>query len=133
MLAHDYDRVYSLWKCTAGLGLSESDEREAIESFLLRNPGLSAVACADATIVGTVLGGHDGRRGYLHHLAVLPEYRKQGIARQLIDYCLDRLRNERILKCNVFLFRTNESGRDFWQHIDWKLRDDLALMQIRLR
>jgi hypothetical protein len=72
----DYDTVLALWRSCEGIGLSDSDTREAIATYLARNPGLSLVATdADGVIVGAVLGGHDGRRGYLHHLAVAPAHR----------------------------------------------------------
>jgi N-acetylglutamate synthase len=130
MTLDDYDVVYDLWKSTPGIGLSASDERDAVAAFLQRNPGLSAVAIsANGGIVGVVLCGHDGRRGYLHHLAVLPGYRRQGIAKMLVEYCLSRLRQDRILKCNIFLFRSNQPGQAFWHHNGWVTRDDLNVVQ----
>ena len=84
MTLDDYDVVYALWQSISGIGLSASDERDAIAAFLERNPGFSAVVtAARAGIVGVVLCGHDGRRGYLHHLAVQSQYRKHGIAKML--------------------------------------------------
>jgi putative acetyltransferase len=133
MTLDDYEAVYDVWKATAGIGLSASDERDAIAVFLARNPGQSVVATsADGSIVGVVLCGHDGRRGYLHHLAVLPQYRKQGIAKRLVEGCLSRLRQDQILKCNIFLFRSNESGLAFWNHNSWVTRDDLSVLQFVL-
>jgi N-acetylglutamate synthase len=130
MTIDDYDAIFSLWQSTPGIGLSDSDRRGEIDAFLRRNSGLSAVAtAADANIVGTVLCGHDGRRGYLHHLAVLPQFRHLGIARQLVTYAIDRLREHRIQKCNIFLFRSNRSGAAFWTHCGWVERDDLTVLQ----
>jgi N-acetylglutamate synthase len=126
----DYDVVYALWQSTPGIGLSDSDRRDAIEAFLSRNRDLSAVAVnAEGNVVGTVLCGHDGRRGYLHHLAVLPQFRHRGIAKRLVIGCIERLRNERIQKCNIFLFRSNVSGAAFWIHNGWNVRDDLNVLQ----
>jgi N-acetylglutamate synthase len=130
MTIDDYNVVYALWQSTPGIGLSESDRRDAIARFLERNEGLSAVAVtAEGNIVGTVLAGHDGRRGYLHHLAVLPQFRNRGIAKRLVACCLDKLRLERIEKCNIFLFRSNETGAAFWTHNGWNTRDDLSVLQ----
>ena len=115
MTLDDYQIVHEIWQSTPGLGLSVSDERDAVAAFLERNPELSAVAqSADGAIVGVVLCGHDGRRGFLYHLAVLPKFRRQGIAKMLVEHCLNRLRADRILKCNIFLFRSNREGLAFW-------------------
>jgi putative acetyltransferase len=129
MTLDDYAVVYALWQSTPGIGLSVSDEHDAIAAFLERNPGLSAVATSAHGIVGVVLCGHDGRRGYLHHLAVMSQYRKRGIAKMLVEHSLSRLREAHILKCNIFLFRNNESGSAFWHHNGWVTRDDLSVLQ----
>jgi putative acetyltransferase len=127
----DYGATYALWRRTEGIGLNESDTREAIRSFLNRNPGFSRVACVRGRVIATVLCGHDGRRGYLHHLAVDRRWRRHGIARRLVDACLDHLAAEGIAKCNLFLFGHNVAGRAFWRHLDWDLRADLRVMQRR--
>lgn len=133
MAERDYEGALRLWQATPGIGLNESDGFEAIARFLFRNPGLSAVALRpDGTLVGTVLGGHDGRRGYLHHLAVLAEERGRGIARALIEHALSRLTELGIHKCNVFLFADNAEGRAFWEHNGWSVRRDLEVVQKRL-
>jgi putative acetyltransferase len=130
----DYDAVYALWQQTEGIGLNESDTREAIARFLLHNDGLSLVACtAEAKIVGTVLCGHDGRRGYLHHLAVERSHRKQGIGRALVEEGLAKLAALKIDKCNLFLFAHNTEGRTFWLHQGWAAREDIVLMQKELK
>lgn len=126
----DYPVVHALWKATEGIGLNESDTPEAIALFLDRNPGLSPVALdATGAIVGTVLCGHDGHRGYLHHLVVTPAARGRGLARALVNECLTNLRALGIPKCNLYLYATNESGRAFWLHEGWAVRDDLLVMQ----
>jgi putative acetyltransferase len=130
----DYDAVYALWLQTEGMGLNDSDTCEAIAAFLERNHGLSAVAC-DATgrIIGAVLCGHDGRRGYLHHLAVARSHRKQGIGRALVDICLDKLATQKIQKCSLFLIANNTEGRTFWLHQGWSTREDIVLVQKELK
>ena len=129
----DYDAVYALWKQTEGMGLGESDTHEAIAAFLERNCGLSLVACdLQGQIVGAVLCGHDGRRGYLHHLAVARRFRQRGIGRELVAACQAKLSQAGIQKCNIFIFASNASGRQFWTNNGWKLRTELRLMQIRL-
>ena len=128
----DYDAVIALWRRTEGVGLNESDTRRAIAAFLRRNPRLSLVAEKDGQIIGAVLCGHDGRRGYLHHLAVSKRYRRRGIGRQLVDACLAKLRKAGISKCNIFIFASNAEGMKFWAHTGWTLRAELRLMQIPL-
>jgi len=130
----DYEAVHALWSQTEGLGLNESDSPGAIAAYLERNPGLSRVAVDPRDhIVGALLCGHDGRRGYLHHLAVTPAHRKQGIGKALVESCLEGLRALGIPKCNLFLFADNEQGRSFWLHNGWNSRTDLVLIQKPLR
>ena len=129
----DYDAVHALWLQTEGMGLNDSDTREATAAFLERNCGLSAVACTpDGQIVGAVLCGHDGRRGYLHHLAVARAHRKQGIGRALVNECLTNLAARKIQKCNLFLFASNTPGRTFWLKQGWAIREDIVLVQKEL-
>jgi len=128
----DYEAVLRLWQDAEGVGLNESDRCENIAFFLARNPGLSRVACDGAKIVGAVLCGHDGRRGYLHHLAVAKSHRKLGLGRQLVETCLADLARQGISKCNIFLFADNAAGELFWNHNGWAKRPDLQVMQMSL-
>lgn len=128
--ASDYDDAFALWQATEGMGLGESDTREAISLFLERNPGLSSVIrAADRRLVGAVLCGHDGRRGYLHHLAVAKAERGRGFGRVLVETSLANLRAQGIARTSIFLYASNTAGRAFWQHAGWRLRDDIVLMQ----
>jgi putative acetyltransferase len=128
----DCDAVIALWRRTEGVGLNESDTRRAIAAYLRRNPRLSFVAEKDGQIIGAVLCGHDGRRGYLHHLAVSKRHRRRGIGLQLVNACLAKLRKAGIQKCNIFIFADNAAGMKFWAHTGWSLRTELRLMQIHL-
>lgn len=126
----DFDTVLELWQLTEGVGLNESDTREKIALFLERNPGLSFVAIdQDSRIVGAILGGHDGRRGYLHHLAVAQVHRGHGLGRRLVESCLTVLGEQHILKCNIFVFGNNAEGQAFWKHLGWNPREGLLVMQ----
>jgi N-acetylglutamate synthase len=129
---NDYGAVFALWRRSEGVGLNESDTRPAIAAFLRRNPRLSFVAEKQGRIIGAVLCGHDGRRGYLHHLAVSKRHRQLGIGRQLVSACLAELRKTDIQKCSIFLFASNVAGLKFWQRIGWRSRTEIQLMQIRL-
>lgn len=128
----DYDAVVALWRRTEGVGLNESDTCPAIALYLRRNPRFSFVAEKDGRIIGAVLCGHDGRRGYLHHLAVARRYRRRGIGWRLVSACLAKLRKAGIRRCNIFVFAHNAAGMKFWEHIGWRLRTELRVMQISL-
>lgn len=129
----DHTAAIELWQATEGIGLSESDAAENIAAYLERNPGMSFVATHANRIVGAVLCGTDGRRGYLHHLAVDPAFRDRGLGRQLVAHCLLALQRAGLPKCHLFLFRSNRSGRNFWEKIGWSLRSDLDVVSIELR
>lgn len=130
MVIDDYPAVLDLWQRSEGIGLNESDTREAVDAYLRRNPGMSAVSESDAdVIVGAVLCGHDGRRGYLHHLAVEPAFRRHGLGRQLLAWSFERFQEAGVPRCNILVFQDNESGADFWSHNGWNARTDLRVFQ----
>jgi ribosomal protein S18 acetylase RimI-like enzyme len=124
----NYQNVISLWKSCEGIGLSSADSRDNMQTFLRRNPGMSFVAKYQKKIIGAVLCGHDGRRGYLHHLAVHPAYRNQGIGRSLVERCIRALKRSGIQKCHLFIFNRNIEGIQFWEKIGWTPRNDLRIV-----
>jgi ribosomal protein S18 acetylase RimI-like enzyme len=129
MTIGDYDGAIALWKNTEHIGLSDADRRNHLAFFLQRNPRLSLVAKApDGSIVGTLLCGHDGRRGYIYHLAVSPPCRRRGIGRALVDTCRSRLHALGISKCHTFVFSRNPKGLRFWRSLGWRERKDLRVM-----
>jgi ribosomal protein S18 acetylase RimI-like enzyme len=131
MTIGDYNEVYHLWRQTEGLNLEKDDGREGLDIYLRRNQGLCFVACAGNRIVGTVLCGHEGRRGILRHLAVKQKHRGKGIARALINQCLSALEKDGVKKCNTFVLDENAEGRLFWEHMGWHvLEDNYRTMQI---
>jgi ribosomal protein S18 acetylase RimI-like enzyme len=128
MTAADYDEVRALWEAAEGVGLDASDERDPTEAYLRRNPGLSVVARDGPTLVGAVLCGYDGRRGYMSHLAVAESHRRNGLGRELVEVCMEKLAETGVLRCNVRLFVDNEQGAAFWQRIGFRHRTDLTVM-----
>lgn len=129
MTIDDFDEALTLWQVSSGVGLNEADTRQGIAQYLERNPGLSLVARHSNQMVGAVLCGHDGRRGYLHHLAVARSQQRQGIGRALVEACLVSLGRVGILRCNIFVREGNEQGRAFWRKLGWTTRDGLLTMQ----
>lgn len=127
MLLSDYDSAIDLWSCTEGMGLSEADSKEAIAFYLARNPGMSFVCAVQDQIVGTILCGHDGRRGYIYHVAVSKEYRGHSIGKKLVESSLKRLKEEGIMKCHIMVIADNEIGNSFWNYIEWSKRTGIHL------
>ncbi len=122
----DYDEVYQLWKKTPGVGLRTMDDsKEGILRFLERNPSTNFVAEEDGHIVGVVLGGHDGRRGYIYHTCVEEAYRRHSIGRELMERITEAMREERITKLGLVCFAENDRGNEFWSGLGWEQRPDL--------
>lgn len=136
MTIADYDSVYSLWLSCRGMGLNDLDDsREGIERFLMRNPDTCFVA-EDGDIVGVIIAGNDGRRGYIYHTAVREERRKEGIATALVEAALDGLKRCGINKAALVVFDRNTLGNSFWEKHGFTVRNDLvyrnrALTEIR--
>jgi N-acetylglutamate synthase len=127
-LATDYDEVMALWSNTEGLTLRDADSRAAICRYLARNTGLSFVARHEGQLVGAVLAGTDGRRGYLQHLAVEPSHRGQGVGRALAERVVEALSALGIAKCHLMVRQENAQARAFWDHLGWTERADITLM-----
>ena len=126
MKIEDYDKVYALWKTIKGFGIrSVDDSTEGIERFLKWNPGLSVVAEEDGKIVGAILCGSDGRRGCLYHVCVHKDYRRQGIGKTMVVWCMEKLKELQINKVSLIAFTQNDIGNAFWKEIGWTKREDL--------
>jgi ribosomal protein S18 acetylase RimI-like enzyme len=128
MRIEDYDEVYALWQATENVGLSSADGRQEIGRFLEANPGLSFTARISGELAGAVLGSTDGRRGYLHHLAVRPQFRRLGVGRVLIERSLQALAARGIRKCHIFVFGGNQEGFRFWEEVGFRRRTDIVIM-----
>ena len=132
MTIDDYDAVYALWKASLASVRDVDDSREAIARFLRRNPGLSVVAVEDSRetivppqVVGSILCGNDGRRGFLYHVAVAAAHRREGLGQAMVNVCLASLRAEGINKCALIAFTDNDTGNAFWDAMDFSERDDV--------
>jgi ribosomal protein S18 acetylase RimI-like enzyme len=116
----DFSAALELWERVEGLEIAEGDDREGVADFLARNPGLSRVATDGAAIIGVALCGHDGRRGYIYHLAVDPTYQARGLGKQLMDECLGGLRRAGLKRALILVAHDNSRGRKFWLHHGWE-------------
>lgn len=129
----DYDKVYQLWINTEGMGMRSIDDSiEGIEKLLKRNPTTNYIAQEENKIIGIILCGHDGRRGYIYHTAVKTIYRGKGIGKALVVAALNALKKEEINKVALVAFASNDVGNKFWQSIGFDKRDDLIYRNLSI-
>ena len=126
----DIPLARALWQATPGVGLSAADEPAALKAFLTRNPGTCFVAESDGRLTGTILVGHDGRRGLIHHLAVATDCRRSGLGRSLVEAGLQALHRQGIDKCHLMVFADNAGGAAFWTGIGATRRSELDLFSL---
>lgn len=126
MTMDNYEEVYNLWLSSEGMGLNNLDDsREGIEKFLNRNPETCFAARADGRIIGAILVGNDGRRGYIYHTAVHPDFRGKGFGKALVEEALTALDKLGINKAALVVFENNKTGNAFWAKLGFGTRDDL--------
>jgi ribosomal protein S18 acetylase RimI-like enzyme len=131
MTETDIPAALALWQGMTGIGLREADSPPALTRYLRRNPGTSFVAVAESgELLGVSLAGHDGRRGYLHHVAVAVVHQKRGIGRQLVEACLAALKREGIEKVNFWVKADNPAGLAFWYRLGGRERSDIVTVSI---
>jgi ribosomal protein S18 acetylase RimI-like enzyme len=123
----DYAGALALWQSAEGVQLRSTDSRDGIARYLDCNPGLSFVAESGDEIIGTIMAGHDGRRGYIQHLAVQAANRNVGIGSELLRLCLAALKHAGISKSHVHVFSANKIASHFWLARGWQLRADIAV------
>lgn len=127
MKKRDWKKCLELWQNIPGMGLNSIDDtKEGIVRFLCRNPKTCFVAEIDGTFAGTIIAGHDGRRGYIYHTAVLPQFRRHGITTALLQATTDALKKQGIAKVALLVFSDNESGNAFWEKHSFSKRSDIT-------
>lgn len=127
MTINDYCEIYDLWLSCKGMGLNDTDDSESgITRFLARNPDTCFVAENDGKLIGVIMAGNDGRRGYIYHTAVHPSCRKQGIGSALVKTTLNALKQLGISKVALVVFARNEDGNAFWEKQGFTVRNDLT-------
>lgn len=127
MKIDDYDEIYSVWTACSGMGLNSVDDtKEGIAKLLERNPETCFVAKENNKVIGAIMVGNDGRRGYIYHTAVHPRYQKQGVGTALVETAVESLKSLGITKVNLVVFARNKSGNAFWEKIGFTTREDLV-------
>ncbi len=127
MVSDDFDALHTLWSETPGVDVTRADTPDGLNFFLERNPGLSFIAESGGQLVGAIMCGHDGRRGFIHHLVVYTPFRRQGLARFLVQKSLEQLELIGLEKCHLFIRRDNIAALKFWESIEWKERVELTM------
>jgi N-acetylglutamate synthase len=128
----DYDGAVQLWSRVEGVEIAEGDSRSDIRRYLDRNPGLSRVAVIGRALVGVALCGHDGRRGYIYHLAVHPDHHHKSIGRKLVAECVEGLRRLGLQRALILVADDNREGHAFWLRCGWEDVPGALLMGIDL-
>ena len=129
----DYENVRELWLSIRGFAIRKIDDsKEEIERFLERNPGTSVVAVEDGRVIGSILCGNDGRQGSFYHVCVAPDKRLRGIGTQMVGFCMEALRKQKINKISLIAFTRNDAGNAFWKQIGWTCRPDCNMYEFVL-
>jgi ribosomal protein S18 acetylase RimI-like enzyme len=119
--SRDYDASLKLWEeMEKGVHVGPSDTPAEIQKKLERDPDLFLVAESDGCVVGTVIGGYDGRRGLVYHLAVKREFRENGLGSQLMAEIEKRLIAKGCLKCYLIVLADNEDAMRFYERLGWR-------------
>lgn len=121
----DYSKLLNLWEVAGWIDVRQTETPEALAKFLSRNPACNFAAYAGTRLVGAVLAGHDGWRGYLYHMAVEPDYRGRGIGTQLVSAAVGAIKREGIPKVHCLVKRDNVVAQQFWAACGFELRNEL--------
>ncbi len=133
MTINDYENVEKLWKKIKGFVIrSIDDSKDGIERFLKRNPTTCVVAEEEGRIVGSILCGHDGRKGCMYHVCVDPDFRRKGIGKSMVLYAIEKLQEEKINDVSIIAFTANDIGNAFWKKLGWELRCDINSYEVEL-
>ncbi len=122
-----YHEIIDLWK-RSGIEVSSSDTRDEIARILKRNPDLFLIGKENEKVIAVVMGAFDGRRGYVHHLAIDPDYQKKKYGKMMMDELIERFRKKKVHKVHLFIEKHNKEVVDFYKKLGWDIRDDLIMM-----
>ena len=127
-----YEQALKLWRVTEGVGLSNADSKENLEKYLKKNSKTSFVALLNKQLIGTILAGHDGRRGYIYHFTVDPAQRKKKIGKKLLEKSIKALEKEGIEKCHIMVYKNNTLAKSVWLKLGWIKRREIEIMSHEL-
>ena len=127
----DWEDAWEIWEKELSKSNDESWQKEKVEVFLKRNPGLSFVALIDGKLSGTVMCGYDGRRGYVYHLAVVDSNRRKGVGSALMKLAIAKLKDVGAGKIHLMIMIENECAKMFYKKLGFQNRNDIALMSIK--
>ncbi len=134
MTIGDYEELYALWMSCTGMGLNDLDDsKEGFAGFLNRNPDTCFIAADKDRIIGAIMSGNDGRRGYIYHTSVHPDHRKRGVARRLVEKAMEALDGLGINKVALVVFERNREGNAFWERTGFSAREDLVYRDKAIR
>ena len=123
----NYDEVVELWR-KAGVEIVSSDTIDEVTRVLNRNPDLFLIGKLHEKVMAVVIGTFDGRRGYVHHLAVDPDYQKMGYGKTIMGALIEQFRTKNIQKVHLFIEKSNKSVIKFYSNLGWDVREDLIMM-----
>tara|TARA_B100000945_G_C20345786_1_gene579693 strand:+ start:751 stop:1191 length:441 start_codon:yes stop_codon:yes gene_type:complete len=127
----DFEQITSLWRSTDGMSQLESPKE--LQQFLERNPNSSVLAEENGVLLGAILCGHDGRRGYMYHAAVSAYARGRGVGRAMVEYCTGHLKNLGIQRVTLFTLDDNCPAKEFWKHLGFRQRKDITQFALDLK
>ncbi|MCJ7650319.1 MAG: GNAT family N-acetyltransferase [Candidatus Lokiarchaeota archaeon] len=124
-----YEDIVDLWR-KSGISVGSTDTKNEIERMLQRNPNLFLIGKIDNKVIGAVMGGFDGRRGYVHHLAIDPDYQRRGFGTMIIENLIKKFRKIGVHKVHLFIEKDNKELVEFYMNLGWEIRDDLIMMSL---
>lgn len=122
-----YHEIIDLWK-RSGIEVSSSDTQEEIARILKRNPDLFLIGKENEKVIAVVMGAFDGRRGYVHHLAIDPDYQKKKYGKMMMDELIEKFQIKKVHKVHLFIEKNNKEVVDFYRKLGWEVRDDLIMI-----
>ena len=131
MTKEDFEQVRAVWSAS-GIELSASDTDIELARMLERNPHYCFVLEDEKSIIGAVLGGFDGRRGWIHHLAVSPTFQQKGYGKMLLDNLITAFEKDKIIKLKLEVVETNKKVLNFYESLGWDLRPEITTMSLNL-